>query len=402
MDEISTSKLPPENDFLVVQSQDSSPESLSSFESMHVQKEPSAGSFHWLDREQTADSPQSNNGDGSPSLGSWGSWLGGGYTSVKTYVMSYLYAWMPHVSELPTFSSTDIHMIKGKTFSAQTENETGIPFQEFIVAFRSLFWFTYRKDFQSISNTYITSDTGWGCMLRSGQMMLSQVLVCHFLGRDWELDKEDQVEQYEEILSWFLDEPERYYSVHNIASSGVKYGKNIGEWFGPSTITLVLSELLKSHLPHLVTYTSSDSTLYRDQIVRVATRHGNWNSLFILIPLRLGIDCINSVYNEQLCNIFKIPHCIGFLGGRPRAAMYFVASQDPHTCQATINSDGGRFDNSSFHWTIPNKINVSQLDPSLSLAFYCHDRDEFDAFWSFAKKEKTIPSLEHKRKCLII
>lgn len=50
-------------------------------------------------------------------------------------------------------------------------------------AFESITWFTYRANFDKpLYGSTKISDAGWGCMLRTGQMMLCQALVRHELG----------------------------------------------------------------------------------------------------------------------------------------------------------------------------------------------------------------------------
>ncbi len=56
-----------------------------------------------------------------------------------------------------------------------------------------------------------------------------------------DLAKDETFATYRSIMAKFLDTPAAPYSIHNIAQKGVAYGKKIGEWFGPSTIALVLS-----------------------------------------------------------------------------------------------------------------------------------------------------------------
>ncbi len=57
----------------------------------------------------------------------------------------------------------------------------------FLLDFRSAIWMTYRKNFSSpkIPVSYqCTSDTGWGCMVRSGQMLLSNCILRHMFPKE--------------------------------------------------------------------------------------------------------------------------------------------------------------------------------------------------------------------------
>ena len=54
---------------------------------------------------------------------------------------------------------------------------------QFLKDFQSRIWLTYRKDFPKIEPSSFTSDVGWGCMLRTAQMLLAQGFVNALLSR---------------------------------------------------------------------------------------------------------------------------------------------------------------------------------------------------------------------------
>ena len=71
----------------------------------------------------------------------------------------------------------------GNRVDTFTETDCGI--EAFELDYKSRLWLTYRRNFEEIPGTRVTTDCGWGCMLRSGQMLLGQALVLHWLGRGW-------------------------------------------------------------------------------------------------------------------------------------------------------------------------------------------------------------------------
>lgn len=105
-------------------------------------------------------------------------------------------------------------------------------------------------------------------------------------------------------------------------------------------------ELVNQELvPGIRAYISNDGVVYRDEVETLCKESGspNWDAVLIVIPLRLGVDKLNNIYVEDIKYVFHIPQCVGILGGRPRAAFYFVAYQDdsllyldPHILQPVV------------------------------------------------------------------
>ncbi|XP_060792557.1 cysteine protease ATG4A [Neoarius graeffei] len=309
------------------------------------------------------------------------------------------------LEDLP--DTEELVWILGQSYNVKTEKSA------LLSDVHSRLWFTYRKKFSPIGGTGPSSDTGWGCMLRCGQMILAHALICTHLGRMWRwVSERRQPAEYQRILHCFLDRKDSCYSIHQMAQMGVGEGKSVGEWYGPNTVAQVLRKLtLFDDWSSLAVYVSMDNTVVIEDIKkqchqevrspqcisggvevpplgesssssssssghkltddpeqRYAPGHAShsqrhsqhsldWRPLLLLIPLRMGINNINPVYIQALKECFKMRQSCGVLGGKPNLAYYFIGFiddeliyLDPHTTQSAVDLETDLgVDDQSFH-----------------------------------------------------
>lgn len=113
-----------------------------------------------------------------------------------------------------------------------------------------LIFFSYRKKFPQLkkqNGLYENRDDGWGCAIRSCQMMLGYILNHLSISLNDSIDKQ---ELRKKIIRLFIDSPNCLFSLHNICKvaekNQIKSGK-VGEYWRPNTVfwcfDLILKEL---------------------------------------------------------------------------------------------------------------------------------------------------------------
>lgn len=260
---------------------------------------------------------------------------------------------------------------------------------------QSRLWCTYRRGFVPIGGSLHTTDKGWGCMLRCGQMVLAQALTQLHLGREWLWTPDTKEPTYLKIVNRFEDNKQAPFSLHQIALTGdSSEEKRVGEWFGPNTVAQVLKKLVKfDDWCNLLVHVALDNTLATEEVLELCVDKTDcecWKPLLLIIPLRLGLSEVNPIYIEALKKCFELSGSCGMIGGRPNQALYFIGYVgdealflDPHTVQrsGTIGNktepDELELDE-TFHQKYARRINFKAMDPSLAVCFMCATKQDFE------------------------
>uniref|UniRef100_A0A8C5A167 Cysteine protease n=1 Tax=Gadus morhua TaxID=8049 RepID=A0A8C5A167_GADMO len=294
------------------------------------------------------------------------------------------YGWS--VKSKTFFNKTSPITVLGQSYLLNSEDEV----ERFHGAFVSRLWLTYRREFPQLEGSSLTTDCGWGCMLRSGQMLLAQGLLVHLMPRDWVWLDAQQLEDvdfevfrprspvraggvpipsfgsprgsgappksltgqqvaaggvqrkrpgsardrqaelhHRQLLSWFGDHPPAPFGVHLLVELGKSSGKRAGDWYGPSVVAHILRKAVckTTEVNNLAVYVAQDCTVYKEDISTICP-DTTWKSVIILVPVRLGGEALNPAYIECVKRILKLECCIGIIGGKPKHSLYFVGFQD--------------------------------------------------------------------------
>ncbi|XP_014662943.1 PREDICTED: probable cysteine protease ATG4 [Priapulus caudatus] len=84
------------------------------------------------------------------------------------------------------------------------------------------------------------------------------------------------------------------------------------------------SRLAARASPH---HRSERAALFADRRVTAGSPEDDWKALLLLVPMRLGSDILNDLYEPCIKRILAHDSCIGIMGGRPKHSLFFVGWQ---------------------------------------------------------------------------
>ena len=313
--------------------------------------------------------------------------------------------------------------------------------QKLQYTFDKIIYFCYRKNtypFKSRNNGILTRDSGWGCMIRCGQMIMARGIYKYLKTKKYTTEK-----AISETIKYFLDIPYSENNIPLVFSSilsldsntnsnetikilppfsaqmhcliGKFYNKYGGEWFSDVNIcqnyrdiNIIFNLFPELNIIHFITDFYLDDvldqcfTLFSDENVDKNKKIFNWNNKKYLmkkcglffISVRLGINKVTNEYYDSLKRLFECKECIGIIGGETNLAHYFIGYNDkgnllfldPHITRDAINElNEDSIINDCLSKNI-HEISIDDMSTGLSIGFLFRNIDEFEDLIQFMEK----------------
>jgi hypothetical protein len=269
--------------------------------------------------------------------------------------------------------------------------------------FKNIILFTYRKDFvsplESINKKsgkpkMLSSDFGWGCMIRWGQMMLANSILMHIkrtifshertvvtkledfennefsMGDDNITEKEVYENIEKEVISKFLDSKfgeQAPFSIHEITNQGLNwFHKVAGDWYGPNSISQVLRELNHKFKPYqdFEIWVFNHGVFFKDEVLNLGS-----SVISQLSSEELkNLESQNSLDNVQIEDYFKETRHGGNQSGNGEDFKKDEENKSDH-------SGGGSFKSQSKH---PNRENMDDWQKARDIFVYKDHKRKWD------------------------
>ena len=154
----------------------------------------------------------------------------------------------------------------------------------------------------------------------------------------------------------------------------------------------------------------NDGNVFLDKIAKKINKD---HSVFVVIPVRLGLNTVEIEYLECLKQVFSFESSCGIAGGQDYKALYFTGMLNPRSVDPSLIYLDPHFVNEAIpgmraqhwidslaraerangdHWLLPKlflreyhctdirTMRLSKICPSLAIGFYLRDADEFATF----------------------
>ena len=333
---------------------------------------------------------------------------------------------------------------KKTTFKSLTlfnKSYTNNTFDKFMKKYNKLIYFCYKKNIYPMNTRLklsITRDSGWGCMIRCGQMIMSKAIYKYFKGEKYTTGK-----AISETIKLFLDIPYDIKNIPNFFTSimtknpyinnqtailapfgihmhcclGNLYNKYAGEWFSDVNICQNYQDLNNylNIIPNLKIFSfisSIDMGQVMEECFTLIDKNNKDNNItlddnqiiifnnkryimkkcgLIFVSMRLGINKVGSEYHSSIKYLFNSKECMGIIGGETNLAHYFIGYNDkdnllyldPHiTRDVVFELNQNNIMNDYLTKNIL-EISMNDMSTALSVGFLFRNKNEFEDLVKF-------------------